>query len=200
MAAGWSSWDDLTRVTVSHKAKSLKKVKVDLKLLNRRGVVRVANLRPSAGAEGGTKKYNVSFDGDIFSEESVIATPMLRPTNGSKPRQWGKSVVVPSRDVTDPAQLSRVEVDHYTQSDGKYSRTVYVKPKALTSAILKSGRFYVDINQGCNLRDESYDSSNGTCDKSLSRTFRVNPSSTTSYIPGRPSKPGDVYVYQKKQN
>jgi hypothetical protein len=197
-AAGYSAWDDLDRVTITRAKKS--KLKVNVNLENRRGLVQIANFQSQEDLGGDRiKKYYVTFDGDMFSKSSVVATPMLRPESGGKPRKWGDSVVLPGRE-TAPENMSKVQINGYTQSDGKYSRTVNVKPKKLTSELVESGRLYVDITQQCAMKDLSYNPDNSSCDKTLGRTFRVKPKQKTSYIPGRPSKPGDVYVYQKKAN
>jgi hypothetical protein len=197
-AAGYSSFDEIKRVTFA-RTKNIRKYQVKLNLQNRRGVVPIANLQSPEDADGERlKQLRVSFDGDIFTDESLILTPMLRPSKGGKPRKWGKRVRLPSWDNLDPANLSKVETNKYDMADGIHKGIAYVRAKKLTKAQIKKGRFYIDVNQACQLRNEAYDPDHqGVCSTEQGKTYRIKPKRSTTYVPGRPSKPGDIFAHEK---
>jgi hypothetical protein len=140
-----------------------------------------------------TTDARVCFDADIFAVKTVVITPMLRPASGGQPREFGKSVTMPSWDERAPERLFPVGWDGTCPTFGlSHTGHVTVKPRRqLRAGELRSGRFYIRVEQTCLSRKRAYGGYDW-CRRAYQVSYRVRQGHRTTHVTGVPSAPGDL--------
>jgi len=146
------------------------------------------------------KSYLMDFDLDLFLKKDVRAR-IVRVTNptpngrGSTITPHGSWKAMPNWDNLAPANLARVHVGTNVAPtiDPRHTGGVTLKPKRrLTAEQRQSGKYYVEVEQSCVVRDPVYDASGKGCDEVEQRFYRIKGSNTTYDVRRNTSKPGDL--------
>lgn len=163
---------------------------------NKRFRIGVASFQDLDDLDGDRlRNVEINFDADVFAKKTLKARIVKMPlTRGAKPVPYGSWKKLPNWDNLSVNSAARVGTGRQADAIETHTGVITVKPKApLTAAQKKSGKYFLQIQQTCEVTDPSYDSGKA-CDTGEERSFRIKGSKTSYNVKRRAPSLGDLIV------